>query len=62
MNDAIVHFEKARQLVQEGSLAGAKFESLRRELYVQLGRAYELAGQQAQAQAVYAELERLTPK
>ena len=62
MSDAIVHFEKARQLVQEGSLAGAKFESLRRELYVQLGRAYELAGQQAQAQAVYAELERLTSK
>ena len=62
MSDAIVHFEKARRLVQEGSLAGGQFESLRRDLYLQLGRAYELAGQHQQAQAVYAELERLTPK
>ncbi len=62
MSDAIVHFEKARQLVQEGSLVGAEFESLRRDLYLQLGRAYELSDQHEQALAVSAELERLTPK
>jgi predicted ATPase len=61
-SDAIVHFEKARQLVQEGSLVGAEFESHRRDLYLQLGRAYELGGQHEQALAVYDELERLTPK
>ena len=52
VSDAIVHFEKARQLVQEGSLVGAEFESHRRDLYVQLGRAYELGGQHEQALAV----------
>ena len=62
MSDAIAHFEKARQLAQEGSLVGAEFESLRRDLYLVLGRAYEQNGQHEQASAVYAELERLTPR
>jgi predicted ATPase len=62
VSDAIVHFEKARQLVQEGAVVGSEFESPRRELYLQLGQAYELAGQHQQALVVYAELERLTPK
>ncbi len=59
INDAIVHFEKARQLVQEGSFVGKEFEAYKRDLYVQLGRAYELNDQPEQALAVCAELERL---
>ena len=62
VSDAVVHFEKARQLVQEGALVGAEFESQRRDLYVQLGRAYELGGDHKQSSAVYAEWARLTPK
>jgi predicted ATPase len=62
VSEAIVHFEKARQLVQEGSFVGATQMLHRRDLYVQLGRAYELSGQHEQADAVYDELERLTPK
>jgi hypothetical protein len=62
MSDAVVHFEKARRLVQEGSLVGTEFKSQIRDLYVQLGRAYELGGQHEQALAVFDELERLTSK
>jgi DNA-binding SARP family transcriptional activator/tetratricopeptide (TPR) repeat protein len=62
ISDAIVHFEKARQLVQERSLVGTEFESQIGELYLLLGRAYEQGGQHEQALAVYNELERLTPK
>ncbi|MBI5959599.1 MAG: AAA family ATPase [Chloroflexi bacterium] len=62
MSDAIVHFEKARQLVREGALVGAEFESSRRNLYLQLGQAYELVNQHKQAVAVLDELERLTLK
>jgi predicted ATPase len=61
-SDAVVHFEKARQLVREASLVGAESEAHVRDLYRQLGRAYELGGQHEQASAVYGELERLTPK
>ncbi|MGH2521358.1 MAG: hypothetical protein ACRDH2_02540 [Anaerolineales bacterium] len=60
--EALVHFEKARQLAREASLAGSAFEAQTRDLYLQLGRAYELGGQPAQALAVYEELERLEPK
>ena len=62
IDDAIVHFEKARQLVQEGSWGGAAFESQIRDLYAQLGQAYELSGQHEQALAVYDDLARLMPK
>ena len=62
VSDAIAHFEKARQLAQEGSLSGAAFESHLRDLYAQLGRAYELGGQHEQALAVHDELARLTSK
>ncbi len=61
-SDAMVHFEKARQLAREASLVGAAFEPHIRDLYLQLGRAYELGGQHEQALAVYGELERLSPK
>jgi len=62
IDDAIVHFERARQLVQEGSWGGAEFKSHLRDLYGQLSRAYELGGHHEQALAVYDELARLTPK
>ena len=47
--EAVVHFEKARQLAQESSLTGVAFESHLRDLYLQLSRAYELNGQPEQA-------------
>jgi tetratricopeptide (TPR) repeat protein len=62
VSDAIVHFEKARQLARETSFVSPESEPNVRDLYVQLGRAYELGGQHKQALAVYDELARLTPK
>jgi DNA-binding SARP family transcriptional activator len=62
VSDAIVHFEKARQLARETSFVGVEFEPNLHDLYVLLGRGYELGGQHEQALAVYNELERLTPK
>ncbi|MBI3242796.1 MAG: AAA family ATPase [Chloroflexi bacterium] len=50
--EAVVHFEKARQLAQEASLAGVAVEAHLRDLYLQLGWAYELNGQPEQALAV----------
>jgi DNA-binding SARP family transcriptional activator len=62
LSDAIIHFEKARQLVQEGLLVDTEFESHLYDLYVQLAQAYELGDYHEQALAVTAELERLMPK
>jgi DNA-binding SARP family transcriptional activator len=61
IRDAIVHFEKARQLVQERAFTGVEVEAKNRNLYGQLGHIYELEGQHEQALAVYDELARLTP-
>jgi predicted ATPase len=61
-SEAIVHFEKARQLVKEGALVGPKFESPIRDLYAHLGQVYELGDQHEQALALYDELERLISK
>jgi hypothetical protein len=57
-SEAIVHFEKARALAREGTLASAVFEAHRHDLYRQLGQGYVLSGQADQATAIYAELER----
>ncbi len=57
--EAVVHFEKARQLAQEASLTGVAFESHLRDLYLQLSRAYELTGQPEQASATYDQLSKL---
>jgi DNA-binding SARP family transcriptional activator len=62
MSEAIAHFEKSHQLAQEGLFVGAEAEAHVRDLYLQLGRAYELGRQHEQASAVYAELERLGTK
>jgi predicted ATPase len=59
VNEAIVHFERARQLVQDALLPEAAAEADLRDLYLQLGRAYELGGQTEKALAVYAERDRL---
>jgi tetratricopeptide (TPR) repeat protein len=41
---------------------GAEFDLHIRELYLRLGRAYELSGKHDQALAIYDELKRLGPK
>jgi DNA-binding SARP family transcriptional activator len=57
--EAVVHFEKARGLAQDASLATADFGPHLPPLYRQLGRAYQLGGQTAQAEAAFEALERL---
>jgi DNA-binding SARP family transcriptional activator len=61
VSEAIVHFETARKLAREAALAGSADAAQRRELYRQLGRAYELSGHMAQAAAAYEELKKLEP-
>jgi predicted ATPase len=60
--EAVVHFEKARQLAEEASLGGTEFGSDVRDLYLQLGQAYEMNDQHEQALAIYDRLGRLGPK
>jgi predicted ATPase len=55
VSEAIVHFERARQLVHEASLPEMPDEADLRDLYLQLGRAYELGGQTEKALAMDAE-------
>jgi predicted ATPase len=57
--EAAVHFEKAWQLAREGALAGVGLEAQLRDLYLQLGRAYEQDGRPEQASAVYDQLSKL---
>jgi predicted ATPase len=57
--EAVVHFEKARELALEAALAGSDFEGQLRDVYRQLARAYELADQPAQSAAAKTELKRL---
>jgi predicted ATPase len=61
-SEAIVHFENARQLAREALTRealplGPEPVSHMRELYLQLGRAYELSGQHERVRAVYEEME-----
>jgi DNA-binding SARP family transcriptional activator len=55
-SEAIVHFERARQIAQDSSLRGADSEAQIRELYLHLGQAYKQSGQHDQARAVQEEL------
>ena len=55
VNEAIVHFERARLLVQEASLPDADLH----DLYLLLGKAYEMGGQTEKALAMEAERARL---
>jgi DNA-binding SARP family transcriptional activator len=61
-SEAVIHFEMARQLVLDRSVAGEEFVLQIHDLYTQLGRVYELSDQHEQALALHDELERLTSK
>jgi DNA-binding SARP family transcriptional activator len=58
VSEAIVHFEHARQCVQEATLPEMPGKADLRDLYVQLRRAYELGGQLEKALDIDAEGER----
>ncbi len=60
--EAVVHFEKARQLAQGGLFLGPEAEAHVHDWYLQLGRAYELNGNHEQALTIYDELKRLGPQ
>jgi predicted ATPase len=60
--EARVHLEQARTLARQGPLVQAEFEAHIRDLYAQLGQAYERNGLPEQAAAINAELERLATK
>ncbi|MFZ3078578.1 MAG: AAA family ATPase [Bellilinea sp.] len=62
VSEAIVHFERALQFVQEKSLPEMPEEADLRELYLQLARVYELASQTEKASALDAERDKLTFK
>jgi DNA-binding SARP family transcriptional activator len=55
VSEAIVHLERARQLVREVSLPEATAKADLRDLYMLLGKAYELGGQSEKAMAIEAE-------
>jgi hypothetical protein len=54
--------EQAQKLARHGPPVKAKFAARIRDLYTELGRAFEQNGQPEQASAIYAELARLPPK
>jgi len=60
VSEAIVHFERARQYVREASLPETAAKADLRDLYLQLGRAYELGGQVEKALAIEAERDKLS--
>jgi len=55
VSEAIVHFERALQLVREATLPEMPDVADLRDLYTQLSRAYKLAGQMEKALAIEAE-------
>ena len=55
INEAIVHFERARQFVREASPPEMPDQADVSDLYLQLARAYELTGQTEKTQAMAAE-------
>jgi DNA-binding SARP family transcriptional activator len=59
VSEAIVHFEHARLLVHDASLSEMPETTDLRDLYMQLSRVYELAGQTEKALAIDAERGRL---
>ena len=56
--EAWVHCQQARHLAREVSPLSPDLEAQIRDVYWQLGQAYELSGQHGQAEAVYAEWKR----
>lgn len=59
VSEAIVHFERARQLVHGAALPEMPEEADLRDLYFQLSRAYELAGKTENALAITTERDQL---
>ena len=59
VSEAIVHFERAHQSIQQGSPSEMPKKVELRDLYRQLARAYVLASQNEKALAIEAERERL---
>ncbi len=59
VRESIVHFERAYQFVQDASLPDMPDDRELRDLYTQLGRAYQLSGQWEKAFAMDAERDRL---
>jgi predicted ATPase len=59
VNEAVVHLERAYRYAREASQSEMPDKAELRELYVQLGRAYELGGQAEKAAAVDLERARL---
>ncbi len=59
VNEAIVHFERARQIVYDAALPGMPEETELRDLFLHLGRAYELGGQTDKVLGLAAERDRL---
>jgi DNA-binding SARP family transcriptional activator len=57
-SEAIVHFERARQLVREAAATEISNKADLHELYMWLGRAYELSGQAEKALAADVERDR----
>ena len=58
-SEAIVHFERARQFVRQAAMTEMPDKVDLRDLYMWLGRAYELGGQTEKASAIDAERDRL---
>lgn len=58
VSEAIVHFEHALQFVREAARSEMPEKADIRDLYIQLSRAYKLAGQMEKALAIEAERER----
>ncbi len=59
VSEAIVHFERARQLVRDASLPEVASETDLKNLHIMLSKAYELAGQPEKALVIHAEGDRL---
>jgi hypothetical protein len=58
VSEAIIHFERARQIVQEISLSEVPGEAELRDLDMQLSRAYELGGQTEKASVIFTDRDR----
>lgn len=58
VNEAIVHFERARQIVIGAALPEMPDEAEFRDLYMLLNRAYELGGQTEKASVIFTERDR----
>jgi len=58
-SEAIVHFERARQIVQQGAMKETPDMADLRNLYIWLGKAYELSDQIDKALAIRIEMDSL---